>query len=87
MALSILRVASPLLRWRHTNGGLKVTKAKCATVVSALVTAGYMPGVYLDATGEYRVRVETDQPVDAQTVAAFATGQGVTANIQRVDLV
>jgi hypothetical protein len=62
-----------------------MNQAKAATVVSALVTAGYVPAVSLDSNGQYRVSVANQDGVTAATVQTFATAQGVTANVHSVD--
>lgn len=64
-----------------------MTKATCATVASALVTAGYSPSVYLDQSGAYHVAVAVTSGVAASTLATFATAQSVAANVTAVDFV
>jgi len=64
-----------------------MTKAKCASVASALVTAGYTPSIFIDQQGVYHIVVSATAGIDAGTIETFATNQAVTALVQTVDFV
>lgn len=62
-----------------------MTQAQCATVASALISAGYSPTISVDSTGAYHIAVTPTSNVSAATVASFATTEGVSANVRQVD--
>lgn len=65
-----------------------MTQSKAAAVANALITAGYKVTVYVLSSGEWAMRVRSSNtPISASTVAAFASGQSVNANILEVEFV
>lgn len=64
-----------------------MTQAKAATVVSALVTAGYTPQVSIDGSGSWRVSVQAADGVTAQTIQTFATNNAVGTDVHQVDFI
>jgi hypothetical protein len=62
-----------------------MTKAKAATVASALIAAGYLITLQRLSEDSYVITATADA-IDAQTAATFAAGQSVTATVQAVKL-